>query len=701
MNNKIKQKLESLRFQIRHHDHLYYNLDQPEILDREYDRLYKELEALEKKHPNLITPDSPTQRVPGQPLEKFKKELHRQKMLSLQNTYSTEEIKEFVDRVQKLLEKNKVLFFAEPKFDGVAVELIYENGILTKALTRGDGETGENITENIKTISSVPLRLLANAKESSEKKLPSLLEVRGEVVIFKKDFEKMNRQREKAGEAFFANPRNAAAGTLRQLDPRITAQRPLRFYAHGPGALEDFSPLSQGEFLKTIKGLSIPCLEINSKKKLRFPYLFHLCQSLKEIFNYYNKMEKIRHTFPFETDGIVIKVDSFEEQNQLGEIARSPRWAVAGKFEPERAQTQIEDIALQVGRTGVVTPVAIMKPVSIGGVSIRQASLHNFKELSRKDVRKGDLVEVRRAGDVIPEVVKVLKNKRVGSLIPFKAPDRCPGCSELLKADGDYLRCFNLSCPAVREKTLIYFASKKCMNIEFLGEKSIQKFYKLGWLQNFSSFYTLPKKPLEKEEGFGEKSFELLKKSLEKSKQTTFLRLLSAIGIHGVGEETARRLSEAVKEKRKDSPSSDWTLPGALKTLLSMTEEELKEIPDIGDIVAQSITNTFHNKELVEDLENLHILGVHFVQETEWELESHLKNSQLKDKSFVITGQLPLPREQVKDLIKKQGGKVIAAVSSKTDYLLCGEAPGSKKDKALELSVQILTWTEFQKLCDS
>ena len=701
MNSKIKKKLENLKFQIRHHDHLYYNLDQPEISDREYDRLYKELETLEKKHPNLVTPDSPTQRVPGQPLEKFKKESHRQKMLSLQNTYSTEEIKEFVERTLRLLKKDKVLFFTEPKFDGVAVELIYEKGVLTKALTRGDGETGENITENIKTIPSIPLRLFSNNKRDSKKEFPTLLEVRGEVVIFKKDFKKMNQQREKAGDTLFANPRNAAAGTLRQLDPRITAQRPLRFYAHGSGFLEGFSFLSQGEFLKTIKGFSIPCLEINRGKKLQFPYLFRFCQSIKEIINYYNKMEKIRHTFPFETDGIVIKVDSFEEQSQLGEIARSPRWAVAGKFEPETAQTQIEDIILQVGRTGVVTPVAVMKPVSLGGVSIRQANLHNFKELSRKDVRKGDLVEVHRAGDVIPEVVKVLKHKRNNSVMPFKAPDQCPGCTEPLKADGDYLRCFNLSCPAVREKVLIYFASKKCMNIEFLGEKSIQKFYKLGWLQKFSSFYKLPEKPLEQEEGFGEKSFELLKKSLEKSKQTTFPRLLSAIGIQGVGEETAQRLSEAVKGKLKSTSSFDWTLPSALKTLLSMTEEELKEIPDIGGIVAQSITSAFKNKELVEDLENLHALGVYFVQEAEWESENHLKNSQLKDKSFVITGQLPLPREQIKSLIKKQGGKVITAVSSKTDYLLCGEAPGSKKDKALELSVQILTWTEFQKLCDS
>ena len=727
MNNKIKKKLESLKFQIRHHDHLYYNLDQPKISDREYDRLYKELETLENKYPDLITPDSPTQRVPGEPLKKFKKESHRQKMLSLQNTYSTQEIKEFVDRMYKLLEKENILFFVEPKFDGVAVELVYENGVLTKALTRGDGETGESITENIKTIPSIPLHLLSNKKGVLKNNFPDILEARGEVVIFKKDFEKMNLQRKEEGEVLFANPRNAAAGALRQLDPGITAKRPLRFYAHGPGVLKGLSSSSQSEFLKAIKSFSIPGLEM-SHKKLQFPYLFRFCKSLDEILDYYNEMEKIRHTFPFDTDGVVIKVDSFAEQRELGEIARSPRWAVAGKFESETAQTKVEDITLQVGRTGVVTPVAVMTPVFIGGVSVRQASLHNFKELRRKDIRKGDLVEVRRAGDVIPEIVKVLKHKRNSSLISFmffmsfilawfkflfcfssvkpskfkpnryKAPDQCPVCKELLKTDGDYLRCFNSFCPAIREKALIYFASKRCMNIEFLGEKSIQKFYKLGWLQKFSSFYKLPEKPLEQEEGFGKKSFELLKKSLEKSKQTTFPRLLSAIGIQGVGEETAQRLSEAVKGKLKNASSVHWTLPSALKILLSITEEELKEIPDIGDIVAQSITSAFQNKELVEDLENLHALGVHFVQKAEWESESHLDNSQLKDKSFVITGELPLSREQVKNLIKEQGGKVLSAVSRKTDYLICGENPGSKKDKALHLSVQILNWTEFQKL---
>ena len=700
MNRKIQKKIENLKYKIRYHDHLYYNLDQPKISDREYDRLYKELEDLEKKHPNLITPDSPAQRVPGEPQKKFKKEPHRQKMFSLQNTYSTEEIEEFIERVYKLLKKKDVPFFVEPKFDGVAVELIYENGILTKALTRGDGETGENITKNIKTISSVPLHLLSTKKNDLKKIFPSVLEVRGEVLIFKKDFEKMNRQRKEEEEVLFANPRNAAAGTLRQLDPRITAKRPLRFYAHGSGTITGPSFPSQSEFLKVLNSFSIPCLKMSRKKKLQFPYLFSLCQSLKEVLDYYNEMEKIRHKFPFDTDGIVIKVDSFEEQNQLGYTARNPRWAIAGKFEAETNQTIVEDIALQVGRTGVVTPVAIMKPVSIGGVTIRQASLHNFKELKRKDVQKGDLVEVQRAGDVIPEIIKVLKKKRKNPLVPFKIPEQCPKCKKSLKEDGEYLRCFNPSCPAVKEKALIYFASKKCMNIEFLGEKSIQKFYDIGWLKNFSSFYTLPEKPLTEQEGFGEKSVELLKQSLEKSKETTFSRILSAIGIQGVGEETAKKLSEVVQNKSKES-CSDWNLKTALKILVSMTEEELKEISDVGEVVAQSIINTLQKKELIQDLEKLHILGVNLHKETGLQSKDSFNNLQLKGKRFVITGELPIPREQIKELIKEQGGKVLSAISRKTDYLICGENPGSKKEKALQFSIKILNWTEFQKLLDS
>ena len=658
MNSKIKEKIDRLRHQIRRHDHLYYNLDQPEISDREYDRLYAELEKLEKTHPELISPDSPTQRVPGQPLEKFEKGRHRQKMLSLQNTYSREEIKEFFDRILKLLEPDKPLFFMEPKFDGVAVELIYEKGIFTKALTRGDGQTGENITENIKPIPSIPLRLLSERNQ----KPPTLLEVRGEVIIFKKDFEKMNRKKKKKGEDTFANPRNAAAGSLRQLDPRITAQRPLRFYAHGLGVQTGGKFSSQSEFMRGMGKFSIPCLQIREKGKLQFPFLCRISRSLKGILDYYDEINQLRHTLPFYMDGIVIKVESFAQQNKAGKIARSPRWAVAGKFEPTLGQTRIEDIIIQVGRTGMMTPVAVMTPVFLEGVTIRQANLHNFKELLRKDVRKGDWVEVWRAGDVIPEIVRVFKEKRKQPLPPFEPPTHCPSCHSSLKSDGDYLRCFNSLCLAIRERALIYFASRACMNIEFLGEKSIQKFYKLGWLDAFSSFYKLPEKPLEEEEGFGKKSRELLINSLEKSKQTTLPRILSAIGIPGVGEQTAIRLSEAVYGKLKQS----LNLKDAVDILISMTEEELTEIPDVGEVVARSIRTAFQRKDLIQDLTDLHNQGIYLTQETS-------QSTQFAGLQFVITGQLPIPREEVKALIESHGGKVLSAMSRKINYLVCGE----------------------------
>ena len=682
---KIKEKIENLRNQIRRHDHLYYNLDQPEISDREYDRLYTELEKFEKAHPELIRPDSPTQRVPGKPLEKFEKGRHRQKMLSLQNTYSSSEIKEFFHRILKTLEADQALFFMEPKFDGVAVELVYEKGALTKALTRGDGQMGEIITENIKTIPSIPLRLFSEENPTP----PALLEVRGEVMIFKKDFQEMNQKKKESGDFLFANPRNAAAGSLRQLDSRITAQRPLRFYAHGLGVQDGTEFSCQSDFLKGIRQWAIPCLQIHEKEPLQFPFLCQLSHSIEGILDYYEEMKELQHHLPFDTDGVVIKVESFALQEKAGVIARSPRWAVAGKFEPPLAQTQVEDIVLQVGRTGVVTPVAVMTPVSIEGVTIRQASLHNFQELKRKDVRKGDLVEVWRAGDVIPEIVRVFTKKRKKTSHPFIPPTLCPSCQSSLKPDGDYLRCFNSLCPAIRERSLIYFASRACMNIEFLGEKSIQKFYKLGWLDSFSSFYKLPDKPLKKEEGFGEKSRNLLINSLKKSKKTTLPRLLSAIGIPGVGEQTAYRLSEAVMGKQETS----LNLKEALGFLTSMTEEELMEIPDVGKVVAQSIKSAFQKKELVQDLTNLHSLGVHLSRER--------KNSQLEGLQFVVTGQLPLPRDKIKSLIESHGGKALSAVSRKTNYLICGENSGSKKEQAEKLSVKILNWSEFQKLFNS
>ena len=776
-----KERLERLRRLIRRHDHLYYNLDQPEISDREYDRLYKELERLEKARPDLVTEDSPTQRVPGKPLEKFRKEAHSRKMLSLQNSASVDEIKQFVERVSRALQNPRPLFLAEPKLDGVAVELVYQDGFLKKALTRGDGDIGENITAAVKTIPFIPLRLLspppansASANPASDSPLPenpsskkprqgapglplsgpfpSLFEARGEAVIFKKDFDDLNLRRAAEEETLFANPRNAAAGALRQLDPRETAKRPIHFYTHSPGLLEGASLSSQSEFLKEAERLGLPCLKfLPDGEALKFPFLLRLCRSVEEIIDYYNTIREIKETFPFETDGAVLKLNSFEEQKRLGETARSPRWAVAGKFSALTARTRIKKITAQTGRTGAVTPVAAMEPVSLGGVTVRQASLHNFKELKRKDIREGDWAEIQRAGDVIPEIVRV--EKREGRRPPYSPPETCPSCDGPLQPDGERLFCQNPSCDAKRERALIYFAGKQGVNIEFLGEKTIQKFYRKGWLPRFSSFYELPCKPLEDEEGFSEKSILRLKRSLEKSKTCSLTSLLTAIGVPGLGGETAEKLSQAVQEKHrreqdrdKDRPDGageggaasfkpdkitedpeknvatravagrasgplspairsgggagettgeSWNLRSALQILKSFTKEELEAIPDIGAVTADSLLKAFQNQELSADLKGLIEAGMKF---PEGESPASKEAPGLKGKSFVLTGKLPVSREEASRLIKSAGGKVKASLSRKTDYLLCGENPGSKKEKALRLSVPVLNFEEWKAL---
>ena len=555
---KATKDIESLRRQIRRHDHLYYGLDQPEISDRGYDRLFQRLKDLEDKFPHLISSDSPTQRVAGKPLDHFVQEPLSQKALSLDNTYSLEEIEEFFHRTCRLLEGRAPLFLLEPKLDGIAVELIYENGVLKKALTRGDGRTGENITENIKTIRALPRRLFAVQAESSKgrplQKIPPYLAVRGEAVIFKKDFEALNRERESQGQPLLSNMRNSAAGALRQLDPRIAAERRLRFFSHGSGALKGGGWRRQSAFLQALKALGLPVLDMAAGGPLRFPRLLRLSQSLDGVLSYYREMEEALPSLPFEADGIVIKADSFEAQKQLGATARSPRWAVAGKFEPQSGISRVRNIKLQIGRTGVITPVAVMDPVRIGGVTARFASLHNFKELSRKDIRIGDVVEARRAGDVIPEVVRPLPKKSGKRKPPFSPPSHCPACSSALKEMGEYLCCLSPLCPGKQERALMHFASKKCMNIELLGEKTIKKLFQKKWLRSFSDFWKLPERPLENEEGFGEKSKALLEASLKQSKRPSLARFLFALGVPHIGEEASHKIARHLQQKRARLP---------------------------------------------------------------------------------------------------------------------------------------------------
>ncbi len=690
MKEKIIKRIQNLKKQIHYHDQLYYNLDRPEITDYEYDRLFKELVDLEAKHPELRTKDSPSQKVPGKALEKFEKSAHSLTMLSLQNSYSREEIRAFYNRLLKSLNKKNLTCFVEPKLDGMAVELIYEDGFLTKALTRGDGKVGEDITKNIKTLKGLPLGL------SREQKIPELLEVRAEVLIFKKDFEKINLEQEEGGLASFANPRNLAAGSLRQLDPRITASRPLYCFIHSPGLIKGYNIQSQKEFIGRMHDLSLPAFHICPSNKLSPPLgLCCLTQSVEETLNYYKQMLLLRHKLPFEIDGIVIKLNDFEQQKELGAIARSPRWAMAGKFPPEEGITQVKDIQLQVGRTGVVTPIALLKPVSLAGVLIRHASLYNFQDLERKDIRIGDFVLIHRAGDVIPEVIKPLKEKRGKRNVKvFQKPIHCPVCQNQLKQKGDYIVCQNIECPAVIENKLIHFASKRAMNIEFLGKRSLKKFYQWGWLKKFSDIYDLKDRALVDKEGFGKKSHSLLIESLRKSKQTELSRLLFALGIPLIGEQTAEKISEKIYERfKKTKKKEEFNLKEALILLQNITEEELQDITDIGPFAAKSFVLAFQNDELISDIRRLHEKGIYFMKKRQIK-----ESGVLQGLKFVITGTFSEPREAIKKKIEEKGGKVLSQVSGKTDFLIEGENPGAKKERALKLSVKIINWRDFLRM---
>ncbi|MCY4321168.1 MAG: NAD-dependent DNA ligase LigA [Bdellovibrionaceae bacterium] len=684
MKKNILKKIQKLKDKIKFHDNLYYNLDQAQITDFEYDKLFQKLQELEKQYPEFKTKDSPSQKIPGKALSKFKKHTRLVPMLSLQNSYSKLDIEKFYQKTLKLLKTENLTFFLEPKLDGMAVELIYEKGFLTRALSRGDGYTGEDITIAMKTLKALPIYI--------GDKAPSFLEIRGEVLILKKDFERINKEQELAGLVPFASPRNLAAGSLRQLDPKITASRPLYCFIHSPGGRALKSLKTQKAFIEKMHSFSLPAFKISSAKKLK-PSMELCClvKNVKDIINYYEQMQTIRSKLDFEIDGVVIKVNDFEKQKSLGVISRSPRWAIAGKFTPEQGITQIEKIKLQVGRTGVITPVAVLKPLTLAGVQIRHASLHNFKELARKDIREGDFVRVHRAGDVIPEIAESLKKKRKTKTPPFKIPSVCPICESFVVENGDYLFCGNSKCPAVMENKLIHFASKKAMNIEFLGVKSIKKFYKLKWLNSYSDIYDLKDKDLKNQEGFGKKSFQLLINSLEKSKKTTLARFLFALGIPLVGEQTAQKMSDEVYKKYKNKKNLD--ILSALLILKEFCKQELESVPDIGPIVASSFIRAFKNQNLIKDLKELHNKGIGFIP-------VETKKEVLKGLNFVITGSFSFPRSKIKSQIENLGAKVSSQISKKTSFLIEGEKPGSKKEKAFRLSVPILNYKEFLRKFD-
>ena len=665
------EQAELLRKEIERYNHAYYVLDTPIVPDSEYDRLFRELQELERIHPELIVADSPTQRVGGSPLVQFEKVEHKIPMLSLQNGLSEEEVAAFDKRIADELDEDNVEYEAELKFDGLAVSLRYENGLLVQAATRGDGTSGENITNNIRTIRTIPLRL-------SDLTPPDVLEVRGEVLMFKKDFHDLNHRQRENEQKEFVNPRNAAAGSLRQLDSQITATRQLRFFAYGVGELKGTPlPPSQSGLLDWFEQLGIPVCDERKVVK-----------GLKGLMGFFHRIEAKRESLPYEIDGVVYKVNKIAEQQRLGFISRAPRFAIAHKFPAQEVLTEVLDINVQVGRTGAITPVARLKPVFVGGVTVTNATLHNEDEVRRKDVRIGDTVIVRRAGDVIPEVLAAVPERRPDNAREFIMPTVCPVCgSPIVRPEEEAIaRCSGgwIKCPAQKKGGLLLFVSRKALGIEGLGEQLIDQLVDKNVINDAADLYQLDIETVSGLDRMAEKSASNLLREIEKSKKTTFGRFLYALGIRHVGETTARSLAEHF---------------GSLDNLVKATEEELLEVEDIGPIVASSVKQFFSDERNLKLVEKLQNVGIHW---PEHEMKEKPEELPLENKKFVLTGTLPtLTREAAAEIIRNLGGKVSSSVSKNTDYVLAGTEAGSKLAKALELGVPIINEDEFLQLVNN
>ena len=662
----IKDKIQELIEKISTFDYQYYVLDNPSISDFEYDKIFRSLVDLENENPELIRPDSPSQRVGGKALDAFESVIHRQAMLSLNNAFDDDELIAFDKRIKDDIGIDEVEYAVEPKFDGLAITLTYENGIFVQGATRGDGYTGENVTHNLKTIRSIPTKL-------NYIHPPKLLEVRGEVLMLKKDFELLNQKQESLGEKQFANPRNAAAGSLRQLDPRITATRPLTFFSYGLGVCEpNLNLKTHTQTIQLLKQFNLPISDLSTSVK-----------GVKGLQSFYDKVSKLRNALAYDIDGVVYKVNSFNYQNELGFVSRAPRWAIAHKFPAEEALTEILDINVQVGRTGAITPVARLKPVFVGGVTITNATLHNEDEMTRKDVHIGDIVSVRRAGDVIPEIVRVLINKRPKTIKKFRMPTECPECgSALVRIDDEaIIRCSGgLVCPAQQKQSIIHFASRKAMDIEGLGDKSVEQLVTVGLIHELPDIFKLKLEQLINLDRMAEKSSRNLLDAIEKSKSTSLPRFIYALGIRNVGESTAKDLAGFY---------------GDLDEIMKQTEESLQIVPDIGPTVAKSISDFFRQTKSREVINSLIGLGVH------WPKYDIKKSSSgiFATKTFVLTGTLPsMSREEAKSIIEMNGGKVVGSVSKKTDYVVAGSDAGSKLTTAQELGLKIISQQELLKL---
>ncbi len=662
------KKIEALREKIRHHEYLYYVLDSPEISDAEFDKLMSELKKLEAEHPELITPDSPTQRVGGKPREGFVKVHHSSPMLSLDNAYSEEELRAWERRVHELSGRKDVEYVCELKLDGMSLALHYGDGHLTRGITRGDGNEGEDVTLNVRTVRSVPLSV---ARERLKKAgIPADFEVRGELLMPIVAFKKMNQEREQKGLALFANPRNATAGTVRQLEPSITAQRRLDFFAYA--LLKDGRTYFDRHW-ETLSALDAAGFKVNSSRKL--------ARNFEEVQGFIGQWEEKRENLPYEIDGIVIKVDRLALQEELGYTGKAPRWAIAYKYAARGGITKIEDIHVQVGRTGKLTPVAVLQPVPIGGTTVSRATLHNMDEIERLGVKIGDWVEVERGGDVIPKVVRVVDDKdHPRGHKQFHMPERCPECGgHVVRTEGEVdHRCVNANCPAKLRETVLHFASRDVMNIEGMGDALVNQLTERGLVKNVADIYKLTKQDLLGLERMGDKSAQNVLEEIEASKNLPLERVIYGLGIRFVGERTAQFLAEHF---------------GSMEALRRASQEELQEVNEVGPRIAQSIVEFFHepkNRELVEQLRKA---GLTFTG------KKKQRGTKLAGKTFVLTGTLKhFTRDQAKKMIEDAGGRVSGSVSKKTDYVVAGEEAGSKLEKAKELGVKVIDEKEMEGL---
>ncbi|MCF7874022.1 MAG: NAD-dependent DNA ligase LigA [Candidatus Omnitrophica bacterium] len=658
--NKIKSQIRGLREKIREADYHYYVQNDPQISDKEYDDLLKNLKSLEKKHPQLITPDSPTQRVSGGLLEEFPAVKHKTKMLSLDNTYSIEELKEWEKKMKRILKKDITFsYICELKIDGISCSLNYQNGRLARGLTRGDGQKGEDITPNIKTIPSVPLKLRKNH--------PKNLEVRGEVYISKKDFEKLNQQRLEKSKNPFANPRNAAGGSLKLLNPSLVAKRNLKCFIHSFGWIEGYKFNSQQEFFKKI-----------TKWGLRTQKENKLCKNLEQVINYCRTFQQKRDSLNYEADGVVVKVNDLDLQKKLGSTQKSPRWAVAYKFPAIRKTTKIKKVEFGVGRTGIITPVAILQPVRCGGATIKRTTLHNFDEVKRLGVKIEDTVLIERAGDVIPKIIKVINSKRNGKEKPITEPKKCPVCDGAVEKEEVYLFCLNPNCPSKLKRSLVHFASRGAMDIEGMGESLIEELVNRGLIHNISDIYKLTKKDLLTLPLFKEKKANNIIKSISKSKNQSLSNLLFGLGIPHVGKKAANTLTDHFK---------------SLDKIIHLKEKDLEKIDEIGPVMAKSIVKFFAQKSVNKTLKEFKRLGLSPKK------EEGKKSDRLNKKTFVFTGQLNnFSRNQAQKKVEELGGRWSSSISSKTDFLVAGKDPGSKYSQAKEKKVKILSEDNFLKL---